>query len=112
MNTLNTTHDLTSKTHIVGTAFGGQLYTVTNILAGLSMSLYASWQFSLGLLVVMPIFTVAAILEMVLFTGSESKIRGVLDPVMSFVNEAVRVLQRPGHPRGTLWWLGPGWPAA
>lgn len=62
---------------------------MTNILAGLSMSLYASWQFSLGLLVVMPIFTVAAILEMVLFTGSESKIRGVLDPVMSFVNEAV-----------------------
>mgnify|MGYP001405987044 CR=1 FL=1 len=53
------------------------------------MSLYASWQFALGLLVVMPIFTVAAILEMVLFTGSESKVRGVLDPVMTFVNEAV-----------------------
>ena len=72
-----------------GTAFGGQLYTVTNIVAGLSMSLYASWQFALGLLVVMPIFTVAAILEMVLFTGSETKVRGVLDPVMTFVNEAV-----------------------
>ena len=53
------------------------------------MSLYASWQFALGLLVVMPIFTVAAILEMVLFTGSETKVRGVLDPVMTFVNEAV-----------------------
>jgi ATP-binding cassette, subfamily B (MDR/TAP), member 1 len=37
----------------------------------------------------MPIFTVAAVFEMMLFTNSETKVRGILDPVMTFVNEAV-----------------------
>eukprot|EP00940_MAST-03C_sp_MAST-3C-sp2_P001573 g1573.t1 len=75
--------------YTTGSALGGQLYTMTNILAGFGLAIYASWKFSLGLMGVMPIFIVAGAMEVMMFASSEGKIRGEMNPVLTFVNESI-----------------------
>eukprot|EP00939_MAST-03C_sp_MAST-3C-sp1_P001093 g1093.t1 len=79
--------------YTTGSALGGQLYTLVNVCAGFGLAIYASWKFTFGLLGVMPLFMVAGAMEIIMFTNSEGKVRGTMNPVLSFVNESIAAIR-------------------